>query len=80
MAKSQTLEEVMKKEVFNIYDICVIFGCGTDKAYKIIKSIRSVSDIIQWGGHCHKKDYEKYISRFEKEKRVASNYHEDYNS
>ena len=61
-----SVEEILKKEVFNVNDIIILFGVGTTRAYKIIKDIRSFSDRINITGRVHRKDYEDYINRFDK--------------
>lgn len=58
-----TVQEVMEKEIFGVEDIKIIFQCGKSTAYKIIRQIKSVSDIINISGRIHKKDYLNYINR-----------------
>lgn len=62
------LEEVMKKEVFTVNDIETIFSVKKARAYKIMKGIKSYSDRLNTSGRIHKKDYEDWINRFDKEK------------
>ena len=62
-----SIKEVMEKEVFNVKDIMIIFQCGQNAAYKLIREIRSVSDRLHLTGKVHKKDYEDYINRIKKE-------------
>jgi hypothetical protein len=62
------LEEVMKKEVFTVNDIETIFSVKKARAYKIMKGIKSYSDRLNTSGRIHKKDYEDWLNRFDKEK------------
>ena len=62
------LEEVMKKEVFTVNDIETIFSVKKARAYKIMKGIKSYSDRLNTSGRIHKKDYEDWINRLDKEK------------
>ena len=61
------LEEVMKKEVFTVNDIQTIFSVKKARAYKIMKGIKSYSDRLNTSGRIHKKDYEDWLNRFDKE-------------
>lgn len=61
-----TVEEVMQKEMFDKFDIMVLFRVKQDKAYDIIKQIRKVSDLFGIAGRVHKQDYLAYIHRFDK--------------
>lgn len=63
-----SLEEVMKKEVFTVDDIETIFSVKKARAYKIMKGIKSYSDRLNTSGRIHKKDYEDWLNRFDKEK------------
>ena len=57
------IDEVLKKEVYKVQDIQVIFQCGQNKAYQIMREIHAVSNILGLNGRVHRKDYEKYINR-----------------
>lgn len=56
-----------QKEVLNVDDIMVIFQCKRNNAYKRMREIKSVSDILKVPGRIHKKDYFKYINRSDEE-------------
>ena len=63
--KETNIEEILKKEIFNVYDMMVICEVGKQKAYRIIREVKSVSDSFGLAGKIHKKDYETYNSRFQ---------------
>ena len=65
----KTIEEIMKQEVFNVEDIKTIFKVKQAVAYKIMREIKFYSDRLKVCGRIHKKDYEDYINRFDKEGR-----------
>lgn len=58
-----TVKEILEKEVFNVNDISILFEVSKDKAYKVIREIRSFSDRLKFSGKCHRKDYEDYLNR-----------------
>lgn len=61
-----TAQQVLTKECFNVNDICVLFNVKIGKGYKMLRQIKHYSDILGITGRCHKKDYFKYINRFDK--------------
>ena len=63
-----TAQEILEKEVFTTKDIMILCDVEPHTAYKIMKSIRSVSDILGIKGIIHKKDYLNYINRFDTKK------------
>ena len=64
--EKKTLQEVLQKEVFTVKDIEVIFSVKKNVAYRIIRNIKSVSDRLELSGRIHRKDYEDYITLYEK--------------
>lgn len=64
-----SLKEILEKEVFTIEDIQAIFCVKRSSAYSIMKAIHSVSDRVGVKGRCHRKDYEDYINRIDREKK-----------
>ena len=63
---SLSIQEILNKECFNVNDISILFNLKKSKAYQMLRQIKHYSDILGIAGRCHKKDYEKYINRFEK--------------
>lgn len=63
-----TTQEILEKEVFTKQDIMTLCGVKEVTAWKIMKSIRSVSDRLGIKGIIHKKDYLDYINRFDTKK------------
>ena len=63
--KEKIIEEILKKEIFDVYDMMVICRVGKQKAYRIIREVKSVSDSFRLAGKIHKKDYEFYCSRYQ---------------
>lgn len=57
----------MLKEVIRAKDIRAEFGVSLSTAYKIIREIKAVSDVLGISGMVHQKDYQAYINRFNKE-------------
>ena len=51
------------KEVLNVADIEQIFQVKKSVAYRIIRSIKSISDRLGIVGRVHKKDYYDYLDR-----------------
>ena len=46
-----------EKQFYNSADIMKMFQCGKSKAFSIIRSIKSVSDIVGLSGKVTKTDY-----------------------
>ena len=53
----------MEKAYLDHIDIMNLFGCGKDRAYAIIRSIKSYSDILGLAGKVTKTDYEAWYNR-----------------
>lgn len=78
-----TREELLNKEVIKISDIQEAYDICYHSAASIIRAIKHYNDRLKIRGIVHILDYKEYWearSKFEKEKRVAQNHHEDYNS
>lgn len=46
-----TIEELKKKKAYlDVTDITLLFGCGTSKAYSIMRSIKYYSDMLGMPG------------------------------
>ena len=78
-----TREELLNREVIKISDIQEAYQVCYHKAANIIRAIKHYNDRLNIRGVVHILDYKEYWearSKFEREKRVVSNYHEDYNS
>lgn len=78
-----TREELLSKEVIKIADIQKCYDLCYHKAANIIRAIKHYNDRLNIRGVVHVLDYIEYFnakSKFEKEKRVVANHHEDYNS
>ena len=59
-----TYEELyQKRQYLNVGDIMNLFGVGKDKAYDIIKAIKSVSDIAQIAGRVTVSDYAAWYNQ-----------------
>ena len=65
LAYASTYEELFQKRQFlNAQDIRNLFGVGRDKAYEIIKAIKSVSDIARISGRVTVSDYVKWYNQY----------------
>ena len=57
-----TAEDIFAKKPFlDVTDIMILFECGENKAYSIIRAIKSVSSTIPIRGKVAKVDYDKWI-------------------
>lgn len=61
-----SVQQVLTKECFNVDDIAILFNLKKARAYRMLRQIKHYSDILGIAGRCHKKDYFKYINRFDK--------------
>lgn len=52
----------MEKMFYDYVDIMNMFGCGRDRAYAIIRAIKSVSDIAKLAGKVTITDFEKWFN------------------
>lgn len=66
METTTPIQQVLQKECFNVDDISILFNLKKCKAYQMLRQIKNYSDILGIAGRCHKKDYFKYINRFDK--------------
>lgn len=66
MENNNQIQQELQKECFNVQDICILFNVKICKGYKMLRQIKHYSDILEIPGRCHKKDYFKYINRFDK--------------
>lgn len=59
-----TKEEIMSRAQFlNVKDMMILFACGRDTAYKRLREIKSVSDILHVRGKVTLTDYEAWYNR-----------------
>lgn len=59
-----TKEELMSRAQFlDVADIMKLFACGRDSAYKKLREIKSVSDILGVRGKVTITDYEAWYNR-----------------
>ena len=56
------VEILTERQFLNVADIMKVFDCGRDKAYSIIRGIKSVSDIARIKGKVTITDYEKWFN------------------
>lgn len=52
----------MEKKFYDHLDIMNMFGCGKDRAYAIIRSIKTVSDIAKLAGKVTTSDFDKWFN------------------
>lgn len=52
----------MEKKFYDHLDIMNMFGCGKDRAYAIIRSIKMVSDIAKLSGKVTTSDFDKWFN------------------
>ncbi len=57
------VQEVLKKEIFTVADIGILFHMKRNVAYRIMKQIKDYSDRWKLSGRVHKQDYLDYINR-----------------
>lgn len=65
-AEKEKLTEIFtcsKKDVISIRDFMEMTGLSYDLCAKLVREIKSVSDIIGIVGHVHRTDYFMYLSR-----------------
>lgn len=65
------------KLYYDYLDIMKMFNCGRDRAYAIIRSIKSVSDSLNIKGRVTRNDYLAWYNRPIK-KDNASNFQDEY--
>ena len=52
----------MEKKFYDHLDIMNMFGCGKDRAYAIIRAIKTVSDIAKLAGKVTISDFDKWFN------------------